>query len=101
MGVSSLMNPDRATIEALCMIAEDAAGSPELVAYIARVILERLTAAAPPWKLPAVYLLDAIGKNSVVGLDFQAAASPVLVEPMMVAFQQVRCGVAPRMSKTR
>ena len=88
-GVASLVTPDRATIEALCMLAEDAAGSHESIEYIARVILSRLAIAPAPWKLPIVYLLDAIGKNSIVGPQFQAVISGSLFDSLVGAFEQV------------
>jgi hypothetical protein len=44
--------PDRTKIEAIVMLAMDAAGDPAGVAYIAGVVLDKLLAAPAPRKLP-------------------------------------------------
>jgi hypothetical protein len=44
--------PERTKIEAIVMLAMDAAGDPGAVAYIAGVVLDKLLSAPAPRKLP-------------------------------------------------
>jgi hypothetical protein len=82
--------PDRAKIEGLVMVAEDAAGDTAALAALADAALTKLALAAPAAKLPLLYVIDAVGKNRTVGPSFQAALGSRLVSTVLGAASQVR-----------
>lgn len=88
--------PDRVKIEALVMMAEDAAGDAHAIGALAATALDRLTAAAPDRKLSLLYVIDAVGKNKTVGVPFQEACGLRLVTVVLDAASQVRARPAAR-----
>lgn len=82
--------PDRAKIEALCMVAEDAAGDADAVAFLATTALDALEHANPERILSLLYVIDAVSKNRVVGHEFQAAAGARIADVVVSAWQRVR-----------
>lgn len=91
--------PDRIKIEALQMLAEDAAGNPAALAVLTDLAITKFTLASPDRKVSLFYVIDAIGKSRIVGPAFQDACGPRLVSAALGAATQVRivdCSVARR-----
>jgi hypothetical protein len=82
--------PDRAKIDVLGMVAEDAVGDAALVQQLANIFLARLAAAAPARKLAMLYALDYISKKKALSRSFQAAFAPSLVRAFTEAYGAVR-----------
>lgn len=84
-GLASLGTfPDRAKIEGLAMVAEDALGDAGAVAAVAAALLGGLSSAEPVRKLPILYTLDYIVKHQ--GAEFVAALAPSIVDAVTAAF---------------
>lgn len=93
-GLSDLgAHPDRAKIEALTMLAEDAAGDADVVRAYAETALGALVSAPPAHKLTLLYVIDSISKSRIVGAEFQAATSSRISDVVVGTWHQVRRGV--------
>lgn len=88
LGIDDLGNrPDKAKIDALGMIAEDASGDPAAVQVLSGILFRKLGTVEPPRKLPILYLIDHITKK--LGRDFQAVFAGTLVQEFVAAYGQV------------
>jgi hypothetical protein len=79
--------PDRATIEVLSMLAEDALGDPSNVSAVCGTLLRRISSIDSQRKLPLLYLLDFISKN--LGAEFQSGFAPMLPSVVVSAYRSV------------
>jgi hypothetical protein len=68
---------ERAKIDSLCMMAEDALSDPEEIARLCSTLLQRLARADQSRKLPMIYAIDAIAKR--MGLPYQSKLSTRIV----------------------
>ena len=79
--------PDKSKIDALCMIAEDARGSPTAVANVCSELLSKLGSVDPSRKLALLYTLDYISKK--LGAEFQAGFATHLAHAFLAAYPLV------------
>jgi hypothetical protein len=79
---------DRVKLDALRMVAEDAAGNPAAVRRVAGTLIGKLAALPPPRKIPVMYLIDYIVKT--LRPEFQEALAPYITKAFVDAFYQVR-----------
>lgn len=79
--------PDKAKINALYMMADDASGDPAMIAEVCNTLFEKLHVADPSRKLSIFYVLDIISKKG--GAQFQQAIAPHLVSAFVQAYAEV------------
>lgn len=80
--------PDKAKINALFMMAEDASGDPVMISEVCNTLLGKLHSAEPSRKLSILYVLDIVSKKG--GAQFQQAFAPHLLSSFMQVYSEVR-----------
>lgn len=80
-------HPDKAKIDALGMIAEDAIEDKSAINQLCGILYTKLAQVHPSKKLPILYLIDHISKK--LGTEFHEGFAPELVASFVAAYSQV------------